>query len=117
MFRKFYVFILMLSVIWVSNIYAREDAKLEPLYRAQFTNEHVIIDVKSTGCTRPEHFTLHFKGKGGVHYSVMSIVRDKPDMCRMAPHLISIHLELPGALAALKEPYKVENLFISKGKQ
>jgi len=88
----------------------------EPLYSAQFTDQHIIIEVKSTGCTRPESFSILAEGKAGVDYSLITVVRDRPDRCRMAAHLIKVYLELPGALAALKEPYKLDNLFVSKTK-
>jgi len=116
MFNKRLVIILILAGALSINASAKNDRKLESLYSAQFTDKYVIIEVKSTGCTRPEHFSLLFDGKAGVDYSVMRIVRDKPDRCRAMPRIISLHLELPGALAALKEPYKVENLFVSKGR-
>ena len=86
----------------------------EPLYSAQFTDQHIIIEVKRTGCTRPESFSILAERKGGLDYSLITVVRDKPDRCRMAAHIIKVYLELPGALAALKEPYKLENLFVSK---
>ncbi len=112
--KKLYVIIPVLAGILSISTFAKDDSKLEPLYSARFTDEYVIIGVKSTGCTRPENFTMIVHGKAGVEYSVMSIVRVKQDRCRMKPHIVSMHLELPGALAALKEPYKLENLFVSK---
>lgn len=114
MLKKLLIILPLLSCFLGIDVFAKNITNLEPLYSAQFTNKYVIIGVRSTGCTRPESFSIIAKGKGGIHYSKIGIVRDKPDRCKMRPHIITIHLELPGALAALKEPYKVENQFVSK---
>lgn len=114
MVKKLLFILPLLSCLLSIGVLAKNNTRLEPLYSAQFTDNYVIIGVKSTGCTRPESFSIIAKGKGGVHYSQIGIVRDRPDRCKMRPHIITIHLELPGALAALKEPYKVENQFLSK---
>jgi len=53
-------------------------------------------------------------GKGGEHHSTIGIRRDMPDLCEVAPTMIRLHLELPDALVALKEPYKLDNFFLSK---
>jgi len=90
---------------------ATEYPQVEPVYSARFDDTHVIIDVKSHGCTRPEHFSIQAKGKPGYEFSKIRIVRDRPDLCKAAPRIIRVYLELPGALAALNEPYKLENLF------
>ncbi len=104
----------LLTACFISlNALANNRGKLEPLYGAQFTDKHVIIRVVSSGCTRAEDFTLHAKGKGGTDYSVIAIVRNRPDRCKAMSRLVTVHLELPGALAALKESYKLENLFAS----
>ncbi len=98
------------------NAFASNSGKLEPLYGAQFTDKHVIIRVVSSGCTRPEDFSIHAKGKGGTDYSVIAIVRNRPDRCKAVSRLLTVHLELPGALAALKESYRIANLFESNSK-
>ncbi len=103
----------LLAVLLTSPAFARNSPP-EPLYSAQFTDQYLIIEVKSTGCTYPESFSILAEGKGGVYYSRITVVRDKPDRCRQAAHIIKVYLELPGALAALKEPYKLDNLFVSK---
>jgi len=113
MIRNTLVTILLTACFVSSNAFANKRGKLEPLYGAQFTDKHVIIRVVSSGCTRAEDFTLHAKGKGGTDYSVIAIVRNKPDWCKARSRLVTVHLELPGALAALKESYKLENLFVS----
>jgi len=111
--RNTLVITLLLAGILSTNAFASNSGKLEPLYGAQFTDKHVIIRVVSSGCTRAEDFTLHAKGKGGTDYSVIAIVRNRPDRCKAMSRLVTVHLELPGALAALKESYKLENLFVS----
>jgi hypothetical protein len=111
--RNTLVITLLLAGILSPSLYANDSGKLEPLYGAQFTDKHIIIRVSSSGCTRPEHFTIHVSGKGGTDYSVISIVRNRADRCRMQQHLVTLHLELPGALTALKEPYGLKNLFVS----
>ena len=112
MIRNTLVIMLLLASTFNTNTFANDIGKLEPLYGAQFTNKHVIIRVISNGCTRPEDFTLYASSKGGTDYSVISIVRDRVDRCRMNSHLITLHLELPGALAALNESYKLKNQFV-----
>lgn len=104
------IFAAMISV----STFAEETGELEPLYSAQFDDTYVTIEVKSNGCTKPEDFTILASGKGGEHFSTLGIRRDKPDNCRAATRLMRMELELPPALAALKEPYKLENLFMSK---
>ena len=116
MIKNTLVITLLLAGILSSSAFANNVGKLEPLYGAQFTDKYVIIRVLSNGCTRPEHFTMHVSGKGGTDYSVISIVRDRADSCRMRQHLVTLHLELPGALAALKESYGLKNLFVSNSR-
>ena len=113
MIRNTLVITLLLAGMFSASAFANNSGKLEPLYGAQFTDKHVIIRVVSSGCTRPADFTLHAKGKGGTDYSVIAIVRNRPDRCKAVSRLVTMHLELPGALAALKESYKLENLFVS----
>ena len=116
MIRNTLVITLLLAGILSANAFASNSGKLEPLYGAQFTDKHIIIRVVSSGCTRPENFSIHAKGKGGTDYSVIAIVRNRPDKCRAVSRLLTVHLELPGALAALKESYKLENLFVSNSR-
>jgi len=116
MIRNTTILTLLLTGTLSASAFASNSSKLEPLYGAQFTDKHVIIRVVSSGCTHPEDFTLHAKGKGGTDYSVIAIVRNRPDRCRAVSRLITLHLELPGALAALNEPYKLENLFLSNSR-
>lgn len=116
MIRNIPILTLLLAGILSSSAFASNSGKLEPLYGAQFTDKHVIIRVVSSGCTRPEDFTLHAKGKGGTDYSVIAIVRNRPDRCKAVSRLVTMHLELPGALAALNESYKLENLFVSNSR-
>ena len=116
MIRNTLVITLLVAGILSANAFASNSGKLEPLYGAQFTDKYIIIRVESSGCTRPEDFTILAKGKGGTDYSAIAIVRDRLDRCRMKQHLITVHLELPGALAALKESYKLENLFVSNSR-
>ena len=113
MIRNTTILILLLASMFSASAFTSNSGKLEPLYGAQFTDKHVIIRVVSSGCTRPEDFTLHAKGKGGTDYSVIAILRNRPDRCKAVSRLVTVHLELPGALAALKESYKLENLFVS----
>lgn len=96
------------------NASAEGTATLEPLYSAQFDNIYITIEVQSTGCTKPEDFSILANGKGGEHFSTIGIRRDQPDFCKAMPQIVSLQLELPPALAALKEPYKLDNLFVSK---
>jgi hypothetical protein len=116
MFKQLLISLPIVMGIVGGGVFAESSAPLEPLYSAQFTDEEVSIEVKSTGCTFPENFTITAEGKGGVDYSTIGIHRDTPDECKAMPEIITLHLELPAALAALKEPYKLENLFVSKGK-
>ena len=116
MIRNTLVTILLTAFLVSSNAFANNRGKLEPLYGAQFTDKHVIIRVVSSGCTYPQDFTIHAKGKGGTDYSVIAIVRNRPDRCRAVSRLVTVHLELPGALAALNESYKLENLFVSNSR-
>lgn len=93
---------------------AENATPLEPLYSAQFNDTYVTIEVQSNGCTQPEDFTLLASGKGGEDFSTLGIRRDTPDNCKAVAQLIRLQLELPPALAALKEPYRLDNLFVSK---
>lgn len=93
---------------------AENTTPLEPLYSAQFDDTYVTIEVQSNGCTQPENFTILANGKGGESFSTLGIRRDTPDNCKAVAQLIRLQLELPPALAALKEPYRLENLFASK---
>lgn len=93
---------------------AENTTPLEPLYSAQFDDTYITIEVQSNGCTQPEDFTILASGKGGEDFSTLGIRRDRPDNCRAAARLIRLQLELPPALAALKEAYRLDNLFVSK---
>lgn len=93
---------------------AENTTQLEPLYSAQFDDTYISIEVQSNGCTQPEDFTILASGKGGEDFSTLGIRRDQPDNCRAAARLIRLQLELPPALAALKEAYRLDNLFVSK---
>lgn len=105
----------LLGAIVIGSVATAEDStSLEPLYSAQFDDTYITIEVKSTGCTKPEDFSILATGKGGEHYSTLGIRRDQPDFCKAMPQIVRLQLELPPALAALKEPYKLENLFASK---
>jgi hypothetical protein len=104
------VFAAMISV----STFAEDSSELEPLYSAQFDDTYVTVEVKSNGCTQPEDFTILASGKSGEHITSLGIRRDKPDFCKAMPQLVRLQLELPPALAALKEPYWLENLFVSK---
>lgn len=106
------IFAAMLSV----SAFAEETDELEALYSAQFDDTYVTIEVKSNGCTKPEDFTILASGKGGEHVNSLRIRRDQPDFCKAMPQLIRLQLELPPALAALKEPYRLENPFVSKSR-
>ncbi len=105
----------LLAVVMVgANAIAEDTGVLEPLYSVQFDDTYVTIGVKSNGCTKPEDFTILASGKGGEHVNTLGIRRDQPDFCKAMPQLIRLQLELPPALAALKEPYWLENPFVSK---
>ena len=105
---------IILTTLVSINTNAENAAPLEPLYSAQFDNTYVTIEVQSNGCTQPEDFTILANGKGGEAFSTLGIRRDRPDTCKAMSQLVRLQLELPPALAALKEPYRLENLFVSK---
>jgi len=63
---------------------------VEPLNDAQIQADLIIATVKSTGCTRPQHFSVNQKVVDGV--CELTIVRTKADYCRMLPMPATIKL-------------------------
>lgn len=62
----------------------------EALQFASFTEGFVRFGVRSTGCTTAEHFHIEHELQEGQ--CAVTIVRDKPDFCRRAPHVIELSL-------------------------
>lgn len=104
-----------LSTIGALSIHAhaQEAGKLEPLYSASFTPQHLVIEVKSTGCTHPENFTVTTSAAADKSHTVIQVLRHKADLCRAMPKIVSLQLELPKD-AQQGEAYQLVNTFIRK---
>lgn len=83
----------------------RSKEVVEPLYQVKQLEQALEIQVKSHGCTLPQHFVIREDGDDSGKYAIL---RTKPDYCRRAPGLVVIKLKLPadyqGRLIRLSNP-------------
>lgn len=63
----------------------------EVLHGIRFTEKAVVIELVSTGCTRPEHFRLIANDQNAEQTGLL-IQRVVPDRCRKAPKRITLRL-------------------------
>ncbi|MEW7984620.1 MAG: hypothetical protein AB2805_01275 [Candidatus Thiodiazotropha sp.] len=80
-------------LVW-SGSHATPPQKLETLYQVRFQPDGVTIQVRSTGCTKKDHFALYWRSGVNTAGDVarISIVRKFPDRCRAKPRLITLTL-------------------------
>ena len=105
--------LLLFTAIFTMNSLAKDNDTQEQLYGIQFNKNSMNINVKSTGCTKPAHFTI--KTQAHKERTQLEIIRHKADRCRAMPKVISIQLELP---KDSKPPFHLVNTFTpsQKGK-
>jgi len=63
----------------------------EVIYNPEFSEQEIVFDVISTGCTAADDLSVFVDGE------MITIERLKEDMCRAAPHLVRLALPLPDA--------------------
>ena len=102
------ILLAMVGLISISSM-AQTSHQLEPLYGIEFLKNAVKVSVKSTGCTKPEHFTIKTHEKEEA--TQLEIIRNKPDRCRAMPKIISLELEL---VNENRKPYELINVFVSR---
>ena len=76
----------------VSYTIAGDKNTAEILYGIQLNKEQLEIRVKSTGCTKPEHFKVETKAE--ADHQQLLIVRTKTDRCRAMPRIITVNLDI-----------------------
>ena len=82
--------LVIIASLFTTLLVAQTMQTLEPLYGIQFSEKHLIIKVKSNGCTQAESFQIETEdNEAGMH---LSIVRKKIDQCRAMPHIIELAL-------------------------
>lgn len=80
---------------------------IEPLYAIEITAEHLTIGVRSTGCTRAEHFHIHQTTlTEATELQVERIVKDR---CRRAPTLKYVTLPWPKPATIHNTPVLIRN--------
>ncbi|HHJ20320.1 MAG TPA: hypothetical protein ENJ84_10955 [Gammaproteobacteria bacterium] len=84
---------------------------LEPLYAIGFQPQSVTIEVRSTGCTAAQHFSLDWvvAENAGRQSHQLRIRRRIPDRCRAKPRRVTLHMS---ADLSDKGNIHVENPFI-----
>src|SRR5262249_44433746 len=71
-----------------------DDGNLPVLYQVKLDASRIAIDVVSFGCTDASYFSVQLDpAPADVHR--LSIVRQKQDMCRMSPHIVTLTMDLP----------------------
>ena len=64
------------------------DTNNEPIYAIKLGNDIAKIWVRSTGCTKQEHFDLAISDQNN-HFSML-LTRNKKDHCRRKPKMIAL---------------------------
>lgn len=80
---------------------------LEAIYGFEHTRDQVTFLVKSTGCTKTEHFDIELEKTTQAEYTI-TLIRHKQDMCRAMPRLYPVNLPL-GETLSEKEQLTVAN--------
>lgn len=107
MFKKVIFFMVALCSLSACYVVANDDnGELEQLYGVSFEKQ-LVVQVKSTGCTKAEHFDVKVEQKG--EHNVLSIMRIRPDRCRAMPKVIELALAFPDEA---KAPFALANLFV-----
>lgn len=65
----------------------------ETIFGFEYLHDKLRFIVKSNGCTKAENFSVIWKS-GVVDSQQITLVRNKPDMCRAKPRLVPVELEL-----------------------
>jgi hypothetical protein len=80
---------------------------LEPLQAVQFFEQHLMIKVKSNGCTKASHFKIETQQNDDAIQ--VSIHRQKADQCRAMPRIVEITLPFT---ATANSQYYIANPWI-----
>ena len=70
---------------------AASGAVLEQLYSVRRAENHLYVQVYSSGCTKPEHFVL----RPLMQVNQFAVMRHVRDLCRRKPYLMEVSLPIP----------------------
>lgn len=82
---------LLLLLVLLSPAQAGSQNGLEPLYAVAASGPELMIQVKSTGCTKARDFRLVFQ-RSRENMLGVGAMRVKPDRCRAKPKRITLNL-------------------------
>lgn len=69
----------------------RTQETLEPLRGFKINDDTIELFVTSNGCTNKENFTIQVnKGFTGVSPIELTVIRTKPDTCKMLPSVVQV---------------------------
>jgi hypothetical protein len=71
-----------------------DDGNLPVLYQVKLDASQIAIDVVSFGCTDASYFSVQLDPAPADSHR-LSIIRQKQDMCRMSPHIVTLTMDLP----------------------
>jgi hypothetical protein len=86
------------------------EANLAVLYGVEFVGTQIAIDVVSFGCIDASYFSVKID-PGSPDLYRLSIIAQKQDRCRMAPHLVTLTLEMPAVPNASRARFLIMNRF------
>jgi hypothetical protein len=98
------------TALAAENCNCRYDPAVETLHGLQVTREVAIVTVTSTGCTEKEDFIIILQGS---QPPIVTFIRLRPDVCKVAPHNIDIPFslkEVGATLFTVANPFKPGNI-------
>jgi|1186.fasta_scaffold11661_3 hypothetical protein len=86
---------------FVSATVVRGEEALPLVYAARLDGTSLAVDVASSGCTDESYFSVMVEPDGADLFR-LSIRTRKQDRCRMAPHIVTVILEVPATAREAK---------------
>ncbi len=81
---------------------------MEVLYGLEITDGHLVLLVKTHGCTNEDSFKLSLEKAGEI--PAIAVERTKPDRCRKRPSIKTVKLPLQN-LTVISNDFMVANRF------
>ncbi len=76
----------------IASQHDKATKRLEPFLSVRANLSQIEFRVISTGCTRPENFSLAVDNKG--RHCRVSVYRTQPDRCRRAPFAVDLTIDI-----------------------
>jgi hypothetical protein len=91
----------------------RDDA-LPVLYGAKFDDARVAVDVISFGCTDASYFSVRLEPDASGSFR-LAVISRRQDRCRLAPHIVTVTLDVPAIPNSADPRFAVVNAFALPG--